>query len=152
MLGTDTLADRLELERIVSLLGRCLDERDFDGLRQLFNADATVTTGETAHSHDALVEQARRRHTRDASIQHIITNLIIDFDGDQAAGRANLLVSFAHTGPADPAPFLIGEVYRLTFQRTPHGWRINSLASTPTWSLAQQPGSGRGLITSGAAR
>ncbi len=120
MLGTDTLADRLELERVVSLLGRCLDERDFDGLRQLFNADATVTTGQTASGHDALVDQARRRHTRDAT--------------------------------ADPAPFLIGEVYRLTFQRTPHGWRINSLASTPTWSLTQQPGSGRGLITSGAAR
>ncbi len=28
----DALVDRLELERTVWSLGRCLDERDFDGL------------------------------------------------------------------------------------------------------------------------
>lgn len=140
MFAVDTLADQLDLERTVWSLGRCLDERDFDGLRQLFTADATVTTAATARGHDALVEQARRRHTLDDSIQHIITNLIIDLDGDQAAGRANLLVSFAHTGPADPAPFLVGEVYRFTFRRTRYGWRIATLTSTTRWSLNQPPG------------
>jgi SnoaL-like protein len=134
------LADHLELERTVWTLGRCLDERDFDGLRQLFTADATVATGETASGHDALVEQARHRHSRDDGIQHIVSNLIIDLDGDQATGRANMLAAFARTGPADPAPFLVGEVYRLAFRRTPQGWRITSLASTPTWSLNQRGG------------
>jgi SnoaL-like domain len=57
--------------------------------------------------------------------------------GDDAAGRANLLVSFARTGPADPAPLLIGEVYRFAFQRTPQSWRISRLTSTRTWSLNQ---------------
>jgi hypothetical protein len=139
MPDTDTLADQLELERTVWTLGRCLDERDFDGLRQLFTADATVTTGGTANSHDALVEQARRRHSRDDSIQHFISNLIIDLDGDQAVGRANLLVSFARTGPADPAPFLVGEVYRFAFRRTREGWRITSLVSARNWSLNRPP-------------
>jgi SnoaL-like protein len=130
-----SLADQLELERTVWSLGRCLDERDFDGLRQLFTEDATVTTAATASGHDALVEQARRRHSRDDGVQHIITNLITDVAGDQATGRANLLVSFARTGPDDPAPLLIGEVYRFAFQRTPPGWRISRLTTTRTWSL-----------------
>jgi SnoaL-like domain len=137
MFDTGTLADRLELERTVWTLGRCLDERDFDGLRQIFAVDATVTTAQTATGQDTLVEQARRRHSRDDGIQHIITNLIVDLDGDRATGRANLLVSFARTGPDDPAPYLIGEVYRFTFQRTPAGWRIATLTSTRTWSLNQ---------------
>jgi SnoaL-like domain len=128
-------ADQLELERTVWSLGRCLDERDFDGLRQLFTADATVTTAATARGQDAVVEQARRRHSQDDGIQHIITNLITDVDGDQAIGRANLLVSFAHAGPADPAPQLIGEVYRFAFRRTPQGWRISRLTATRTWSF-----------------
>jgi len=115
-------------------LGRCLDEREFDGLRQLFTADATVTTRETARGHDALVDQARRR-TRDDGFQHIITNLITDLDGYHATGRANPLACFARTGPADPVPYLIGEVYRFTFRRIPQGWRITSLTSTVTWSL-----------------
>jgi hypothetical protein len=132
-----SITDQLELERTVWSLGRCLDERDFDGLRQLFTEDATVTTAATASGHDALVERARRRHSRDDGVQHIITNLITDVTGDDAAGRANLLVSFARTGPADPAPLLIGEVYRFAFQRTPQGWRISRLTSTRTWSLNQ---------------
>jgi hypothetical protein len=132
-----SISDQLELERTVWSLGRCLDERDFDGLRQLFTEDATVTTAATASGHEALVEQARRRHSRDDGVQHIITNLITDVAGDQATGRANLLVSFARTGPADPAPLLIGEVYRFTFHRTPPGWRISRLTSTRTWSLNQ---------------
>jgi hypothetical protein len=136
-MNRDALADQLELERTVWTLGRCLDERDFDGLRQLFTADATVTTAETATGQDALVEQARRRHSRDDGIQHIITNLIVDLDGDQATGRANLLVSFARHGPDDPAPYLIGEVYRFAFRRTPRGWRITRMAGTRTWSLNQ---------------
>jgi SnoaL-like domain len=127
--------DRLDLERLIWTLGRCLDERDFDGLRRLFTADATVTTAHTAHGHDALVDQARRRHSRDQGVQHIITNLILDLDGDQAAGRANLLACFARTGPDDPAPGLLGEVYRFTFARQPDGWRIATLTSTVTWSL-----------------
>jgi hypothetical protein len=132
-----SISDQLELERTVWSLGRCLDERDFDGLRQLFTEDATVTTAATASGHEALVEQARRRHSRDDGVQHIITNLITDVAGDQATGRANLLVSFARTGPADPAPLLIGEVYRFAFHRTPQGWRISRLTSTRTWSLNQ---------------
>jgi SnoaL-like domain len=137
MFAIDTIADRLELEHVVWSLGRCLDERDFDGLRQIFTTDATVTTAATASGHDALVEQARRRHSRDKGLQHIIANLITDVDGDQANGRANLLVSFARTGADDPAPYLIGEVYRFAFRRTPQGWRITSMTSTRTWSLNQ---------------
>jgi hypothetical protein len=56
-------------------------------------------------------------------------------DGDRARVRANLLVSFAHDGPADPAPFLLGEVYRFELSRTVDGWRIARLSSTPTWTL-----------------
>jgi hypothetical protein len=144
MLDADGLTDRLELDRLVSELGRCLDERDFDGLRQLFTADMTVATATTAIGLDAVVDQARRRHSRDQSIQHIITNLILDIEGDCARGRANLLVAFAHDGPADPAPLLVGEVYRFTFRRTPPGWRFSSLASTVSWSAnpgqAARPG------------
>lgn len=135
MCDIGALASRLELEQLVWALGRCLDARDFDGLRPLFTTDATVVTRETATGHDAIVDQARRRHSRDDGIQHIITNLLTDLNGDQATGRANLLAAFASTGPADPAPYLLGEVYRFGFRRTPDGWRISHLTATVTWSL-----------------
>lgn len=130
------LIDRTEIADLVSRLGRCLDERDFEGLRALFTADAEVATpGGTAAGHDALVAQARARHSAAAGIQHVVTNLLVDLEGDRADVRANLLVAFADDGPRDPAPFVLGEVYRFALRRTEGGWRFTRLSSTPTWSL-----------------
>jgi len=130
------LADRQHIVDLVTSVGRCLDERDFDGLRELFTDEATVATpGGTVRGHDALVAQARRGHSRDKGIQHVITNHLVDIDGDRASVRANLLVAFAASGPEDPQPFLLGEVYRFELRRTAAGWRITSLSSTPVWSL-----------------
>jgi hypothetical protein len=136
MSDLSTVIDRLDIERTISSVGRCLDERDFDGLRDLYTPDASVSTpGGDVSGHDALVEQARSRHSSDDGIQHLITNLLIEQDGDQAAVRANLLVTFAKTGVGDPAPFLLGEVYHFNLARTPMGWRITHLRSTPVWAL-----------------
>jgi hypothetical protein len=93
------------------------------------------TPGGTATGHDALVDQARRRHSQDAGIQHVITNQLVNIEGDRASVRANLLVSFARSGVSDPQPFLLGEVYRFELRRTDDGWRIAGLGSTPVWSL-----------------
>jgi ketosteroid isomerase-like protein len=135
-MSLEELIDRQDITDLVSDLGRRLDERDFEGLRDLFTEDAAVTTpGGTATGHDALVEQARRRHSSDQGIQHVITNVLIDVDGDDARVRANLLVSFARTGPDDAQPFLLGEVYRFELRRTADGWRFTRLGSTPVWTL-----------------
>ncbi|EIV92720.1 nuclear transport factor 2 family protein [Frankia sp. QA3] len=138
----DELVDRARITDLISRLARCLDSRDFDGLRDLFSTDATVTTpGGTATGHDAIVEQARRRHSVDAEIQRIVTNLLIDRHGhDRAVVRANLLVSFARTGPADPTPFVLGEVYDLALRRTRAGWRLTNLTSTPVWTINRPAG------------
>jgi hypothetical protein len=133
---SDELIDRQRIVDLVTSVGRCLDERDFEGLRELFTDDATVATpGGTVSGHDALVVQARRGHSRDKGIQHIITNHLVDIDGNRASVRANLLVAFAASGPEDPQPFLLGEVYRFELRRTAAGWRISGLSSTPVWSL-----------------
>jgi len=138
---SNELVDRLRIEERIYALGRCLDERDFEAIRGLFTEDASAhTPGGTAVGHDALVDQARRRHSTDEGIQHIITNLLVELDGDRASVRANLLVSFARGGVSDPAPFLLGEVYRFQLRRTDVGWRIVDLGSTPIWSLNQPAG------------
>lgn len=129
------LEDRLEIADLISGVGRCLDEHDWDGLRGLFTEDAAITTpGGTTSGHDGLVDQARRRHETFLGTQHIITNVLVRLDGDVASARANLLVSFAQSGPPDPAPFQLGEVYRFGVARTGDGWRLSALSSTPLWS------------------
>ncbi|MCW2595539.1 MAG: hypothetical protein JWP39_1427 [Jatrophihabitans sp.] len=60
MSDLETLMDRWAIEATISRLGRCLDERDFEGLRDLFTIDATVHAPRRAVTgYDALGGQAR---------------------------------------------------------------------------------------------
>jgi hypothetical protein len=134
--GQQQLLDRLEIEALVSRLGSHLDERTFDGLRDLFTADAAVETPSgAAGGHDAIVEQARARHAAPKGLQHMITIVLVDQQGDSAQARANLLAVFATEGPRDPAPFMLGEVYRFQLRRSPDGWRFTRMSTAPSWTL-----------------
>lgn len=125
---------RSALIDLVSRLGRCLDTGDFEGLRQVYTADARIITlGGTAEGIDALVAQAGRNHA-DGNVWHSATNHVVDVDGDHATIRANILTAFADE-LADPAPFLLAGVYEFEARRTAQGWRLTSLQATPTWSL-----------------
>jgi SnoaL-like domain len=130
---TIDLIDRASIIDQISAVGRCLDERDFDGLRGLFAADATISTpGGTATGHDALVDQARRRHTEWEATQHLITNVLIALDGDTASARANLLVVFV--GPGEE-PYQQGGVYQFVLLRGAQGWRFSEMSTSRVWAI-----------------
>ncbi|HEV7720475.1 MAG TPA: nuclear transport factor 2 family protein [Iamia sp.] len=149
------LADRSEIADLVNRLGRVLDEGRFDEMRSLLVEEATARTpGGTAEGRDAMVAQASRNHRPEQAIQHLITNLLVDLDGDRASARANLVVHFGPAGgggdgpasqggpPAPPAPpveFTLGEVYRFELVRTPQGWRFARVETTPVWMSGVLP-------------
>jgi SnoaL-like domain len=141
-----TLADREEITDVVSRLGACLDDGRFDDLRSLLVEDATARTpGGEARGRDAVVAQASRNHRPDQPIQHVITNPLIELDGDRATVRANLVVHFAQPleeglpGLAPPLQFTLGEVYRIAVVRTPDGWRLARIETTPVWASGTLP-------------
>ncbi|MGV9821317.1 nuclear transport factor 2 family protein [Nocardia xishanensis] len=119
-------------------LGRTLDEGTFEDFRKLYTADASATTpGGTAQGVDAMIVQAGRSHSADKKIQHFISNVIVDLHGDTAAVRANLLATFPP--PAEGAltapKYTLGEIYQFDAVRTPNGWRLSRVRSTPQWTI-----------------
>lgn len=138
------LVDRQEIADLVSRLGLALDEGRFDEMRSLLAEDATVRTpGGQAAGREGMIAQARRNHPPEQPIQHLITNLLVDIDGDRAEARANLVVHFGPidgggdtsvTLPAPPVAYTTGEVYRFGFARTPTGWHFTCIDVTPTWT------------------
>src|SRR5262249_5240884 len=85
------------------------------------------------------------------AIQHLITNLVVDFadgdtdGGDRASARANLVT---HFGPLEPQPepqpepeatpawppplaFTVGELYRFDPVRTNARWRVQHIRTVP---------------------
>src|SRR5258708_38029338 len=106
-----SLTDRAQITDMVYRLAAGLDEHRFDDVRDLFVEDAVVQTpGGTAHGRDALVEQATRNHRDYDRLQHLVTGVLVELDGDRAAVRANLVGVFGRA--ADPEPErLRGAVY-----------------------------------------
>jgi ketosteroid isomerase-like protein len=129
------LAERDEVTRLVYRLGACLDEARFDGMRDLFVDDAVARTpGGVAEGIDALIAQASRNHSPDAGIQHVITNVLVDLEGDTAAVRANLLVTFARPDGGSDTPSALAEVYRFVARRSSSGWRLARVEAHPVWA------------------
>jgi SnoaL-like domain len=148
------LSDRAEITDLVSRLGACLDEARFDEMAGLLAEDVTVRTpGGEAVGRTAVAAQARRNHPADQRFQHVITNVLVDLDGDRATARANLVLHVTVPGdrsPDDPAPAVapragLGEVYSFGLARTPAGWRFARVEIEPRWlsgtlPRAPQPG------------
>jgi hypothetical protein len=141
------LTDRLEITDLVSRLGVALDGHDFDEMQPLLTEDATVSTpGGQARGRAALIAQAARNHRVDERIQHVITNVLIDFEGDaQARVRANLLVHFAPAeapsvpGQAPAVSCTQGAIYRFEVVRTTDRWQFSSIETSPVWMSGARP-------------
>jgi hypothetical protein len=56
---------------------------------------------------------------------------LIDLDGDRAAVRANLVVTFAD----DAVTSQHSKLYRFEAVRTPDGWRLSRVEVLPVWKL-----------------
>jgi hypothetical protein len=142
------LSDRAEIADLVARLGICLDESHFDDMAGLLAGEATLRTarGEVV-GRDAVVEQARRTHPPEQRFQHVMTDLVVDLDGDRATARANLEVRI--TVPADgpagegspaPAPRAsLGHVYRFGLVRGGAGWCFASVEVEPVWLTGTLP-------------
>jgi SnoaL-like domain len=126
MADLQTLIDRQEITDLTSRLGRWLDEKRFSQTEDLFTADVTVrTAGGEAQGAERVAAQAARNHTTDT--QHVITNVLVDLDGDRATAVANLVVTFN-----EPRRTL-GERYRFEAARTAEGWRLSRVEIKPVW-------------------
>ena len=122
--------DREQITDLISRLGRWLDDKQFDDARSVLTEDVTVSTpGGQAEGLERVVAQASRNHQ--VPTQHLITNVLVDIDGDTAAATANLLVTFAGDTLDQQ-----GERYRFDAARTPDGWRLRRIEVTPIWRSA----------------
>ena len=119
--------DRQDITDLISRLGRWLDDKAFDDAGSVLTENVTVSTpGGQAEGIERVVAQASRNHQ--VPTQHLITNVLVDLDGDRATATANLLVTFA--GPELERQ---GERYRFGVARTPDGWRLSRIEVTPVW-------------------
>jgi SnoaL-like domain len=148
------IADRQAIADLIARVGVMLDEKRFEQAPSILADDVTVQTpGGSSRGREAVMAQAERTHT--VTTQHLITDVLIELDGDTAQARANQVATFAPDRPgarlvvngveqADPY-LTIGGLYRFGAVRTAAGWRVTRIESETLWS--SQPQSPGAVIT-----
>ncbi|MEU5879927.1 nuclear transport factor 2 family protein [Spirillospora sp. NPDC047279] len=137
------LADRSEITQLVYRTYRWLDE-GIGEPSSVFAQDATADTpGGQVAGIDAVVALATRNHSPDKRVHHLLTNVLVDVDGDRAVVHSNAMVTFA-PGEAAPgalaaeAEFQLGGRSRWDAVRTADGWRLSTIKHWTVWSSGSQ--------------
>lgn len=143
------LSDRATITDTVVRMGWFLDRRDWDGLRGLFtervSTDYTDLWGGTPQEGpvDQLLStsgQGSWRRTMDGldATQHLITNVLVDLDGDEARATANVLGVHRLPNPHGSPLWTVGGTYDFRLVRTAAGWRIRAITQRLTWVEGNQ--------------
>jgi 3-phenylpropionate/cinnamic acid dioxygenase small subunit len=128
MLSLQEISDRLEIEELLVRYSHTVDTQDWDAFEQVFTPDAVIDYTEMGgprgdvRATRAFLESAMPRF---ASYQHLVSNIVIELDGDAARARTicfNPMVLPADEG--EPHVFFCGLWYRDQLVRTDAGWRI----------------------------
>jgi hypothetical protein len=116
---TRQLIDRHDIADLISRLGLWLDgDTTLEQARAILAEDVAVATpGGVQEGIEPTVEQARANH--EVRTHHVITNVLIELDGDRATAGANSIVTF-------PDRTLTGR-YAFETRRTPEGWRLTRI-------------------------
>lgn len=128
------ISDRFEINDLLVEYCHRIDSMDWDGLDEVFTADAHIdysemggSSGDLAHTKEFLAAALPNF----AGFQHMISTskitLAVGGDPDRAAGKTICHNPMIAAGPdGQPQVMHCGFWYVDTFVRTPAGWRINS--------------------------
>ena len=117
------LADRLALHELPGRYGDLIDDRDWDGLGQIFVDEATFEIpDEVLDGLEAIREFMRgAKHPR----THLMTNVAVDETDEGVILRSRLI------GMRRDGRFISGR-YRDVVVKTDDGWRVMTRVYTPT--------------------
>lgn len=117
------LEDQAELTALLNRYCLAADTDDFDGHADCFTEDAVLVTrmGES-RGRAAIIEMNRSFAVDYAKLQHSMSNMSFEVDGDRATGRSSLRFT-AVASEGEPAAERAGR-YEFEFRREDGRWRI----------------------------
>lgn len=123
----EIIADKFEIQEILTAYAHAIDGRDFDALDDLFTTDAEIDYSATGGMTGGLGEikpfLASTLPLFKAS-QHFVTNPLIALSGDEASCKSLLLNPMTMEREEGPHTLFIGAWYVDHLVRTEAGWRI----------------------------
>jgi hypothetical protein len=130
----DPLQDEAAIRNLMDRYGSGVDERNWADFEEIFDdpletdfsgMDATMKPATLARA--VHVAGARAVIGQFAATQHMITNVQIALEGDQARARATMRAEHWLDGLRGAPRYTMFGVYENGFRRTRQGWRISRL-------------------------
>ena len=130
------LADRQEITEVCYRYGLALDDRDWAALAACFtpDADAYYAGRPPARGYQAIEDICRAALAPLSASQHLIGNVVVRLDGDNATSTCYLQAQHVRAGTAGGDNFIIAGRYDNRLVRTPDGWRIRELRLERIWT------------------
>ncbi|KAK4941907.1 hypothetical protein LTR10_018237 [Elasticomyces elasticus] len=133
------LEDKDELTTLMNKYCTVSDTFDFKGYGDCYHKDGTLeydrfhkVTGK-----DRLAEKARSALEGYEGLQHSMTNMQFEVNGDKATGTANLICMATPNLSKPGVNFMFGGPYRWDFVRTEDGWRLWICRLSVVWTLGE---------------
>ena len=71
--------------------------------------------------------------------QHLITNIVLEIEGESARGRSDFLMTLVRDHDGGTGHFHTGGFYLQEFRRTPGGWRFSRIEARSMWFSPMLP-------------
>jgi len=129
-----SIADELDVQRVLYDYAWACDNGDWHLLASVFTADAHLdysSTGGPAGDREKIVGWLQESLSQLTAIQHVVSNFQIDINGNRAGGRAMFLTSARIPGLHEM--LTTGGYYDLEFSRESDGWKIERLVEDNRW-------------------
>ena|ERR1700679_940864 len=123
---------------VIPRLFAAIDDHRFDDLPAFYTADVQARTAAGHISgREELVATLRAIHEPIPVLQHLVTGVIVDPDGNDADVRANVVAFF---GDEDHRPTLEGaSVWRGRLHRSNDDWQLSEVNIDMVWTRGSMP-------------
>ena len=141
-ISTQDIADRLEIEDVLTRYAWSIDGGEFDGLDQVFTPDAFVdytSAGGIKGNYPEIKKWLSTVLPHFPAYQHFVTNKDIRIEGDTATSRAGFYNPMAQAKEGGLSFFFVGGEYHDKLVRTPDGWRIKERIEKTVWADGDVP-------------
>jgi 3-phenylpropionate/cinnamic acid dioxygenase small subunit len=137
------LADRLEIEEVLTRYAWALDAKNFDELDDVFTPDAHIdytSAGGIKGPFPEVKAWLASVLPHFPAYQHLVTNKRIEVDGDTARSVAAFYNPMMQAKPDGSTSFFyVGGEYHDQLVRTELGWRISERIEETVWADGDVP-------------
>lgn len=130
------IEDRLDIQAVLHRYATALDTRDWELLRTCFDEDVIGTYDSIGvqRGYEALEALCRQALEPLAATQHLVGNVEIAVDGDEATARCYLQATHVRSQLGGDDNFVVAGTYLDRLARSSHGWRIVQRELRRTWT------------------